>query len=140
MHIVECCPYVRGQGENVMDGRTWLLGLLVLVGCGDPAEFRPARDAKAFPSTKAAFRVHEPPDGCDPIGVVHAKGELAIDWIAETAANHGGTHYVVRRDHSDEYLETRSSAVTVSNLTVGHSTTRVARDRFVWAEVYRCEH
>lgn len=111
---------------------------LVLVACGDPATWRPARGAKDYPAAKAAYRVERADDGCDSIGVVHAEGSSVIDDIATTAANHGGTHYVIRDDQRDKYLETRGGAVTGNGYALVRATTRVREDRATWAEVFRC--
>lgn len=111
----------------------------VLAACGDPAQWRPAKTAKEYPSTKAAYRVQRADDTCESIGVVHAEGSTPLDDISTTAARHGGTHYVVRDDRRDYSLETRSTATEVTpGFAVGRSTTRVREDRATWAEVFRC--
>jgi ABC-type uncharacterized transport system ATPase subunit len=112
--------------------------LLFVAACGDPANWR-ARDARAYPATKAAYRVEQADEACDRIGVVHAKGSNVIEDIAETAARHGGTHYVIRDDRHSYSLETRQSATAITpTWAVARSSTTVVDDRATWAEVYRC--
>ncbi|AKU97551.1 hypothetical protein AKJ09_04215 [Labilithrix luteola] len=108
----------------------------MLVGCsgGSLVEFRPAKNAKEFPATKAAYRVNEPPF-CDSIGVIHADGPHPIEEISELAAAHGGTHYIVRSDRSKEHYET--TGFITSGLLVAQ--TEKVVDRHVWVQVFRCD-
>jgi hypothetical protein len=115
---------------------------LCLVACAsDPAEFRPAKSARDYPAVKAAYRIHSvDAEACEPIGVVHSDGRYAIDDIAETAANHGGTHYVVRDDNSSYSYATRGVAMPgPGNTAIVSSSTTPVRHRRVWAQVYRCQ-
>ncbi|WP_146647812.1 hypothetical protein [Labilithrix luteola] len=65
--------------------------------------------------------------------MVHAR---SIDAIAETAANHGATHYVVRNDEV-EAIETKTTA-TNGEETTELSSSRKVKKRRMWAEVFRC--
>lgn len=106
----------------------------MLVACGESsAEFRPAKDAREYPATKAAYRVKEAPF-CDSIGVIHTDGKFPIDEVSEMAAEHGGTHYVVRGDQSTEHYET--TGFVGSGMLIAR--TEKVKDRHVWAQVYRC--
>jgi len=119
--------------------RSGAAALLALVACGDPAEWRPAKNAESFPAAKAAYRVPAAEPECQAIGVVHAEGASALEDIATTTARHGGTHYVVRGDEREEHLETRGAVTRVgSGLYVGHATTSRVVDRALWAEAFRC--
>ena len=115
--------------------KAWLGAVLVLLGCSDPATFRPARGAKDSPSVKNAYRVHGDP-GCDDIGgVVEA---TSIDDVAETAANHGGTHYQIMNDFGDASLETETHGGYGYGAFHAQSTSRVVKHHVFVARVYRC--
>ena len=89
------------------------------------------------PAVDAASRVKQPSDACpgggEPIklGVVRAQGDQGetIVAIAKEAANHGGTHYVVRGDD-------KHAGVEGSYYGGGHW--EAHNTRATWAVVYRC--
>jgi hypothetical protein len=121
-------------------GMVALSSVIVVGGAGDPAEFRPAKSAaREYPAAKDAYRVQEVPGAeCEPIGVVHADGMDPIEKIAITAARHGGTHYIVRGDFENPEVVTNHQAHRVGNAMFATSTSRVERNRKLWAQVYRC--
>lgn len=109
-----------------------LLGSALLTAGCDPATFRPSRAAREYSSVEAAYRVKEAPDGCPDIGgVVEARG---VSDIADTAARHGGTHFVIVGDAATATLET----TTVGNSRVAVSSTEIATHHNMVARVYRC--
>lgn len=109
------------------------LFLGVLYACaGDPAEFRPAKDAASYPSVKNAYRLRERPTECETLGVVVADGEeTSIEDVAVTAARHGGTHYFV---DSDQTQFTGYSGVVAG----GMARLTADTNRSIRARVYRC--
>ena len=114
--------------------------LLGVIGCGDPAEFRPAKNAGDLPAVKDAYRVKDVDPSCQPIGVVVEAA--SIDAVARTAARHGGTHYRIANDLGQDELVT-DSVVSVAGgrgyaTGVGHSRSRVERTHQYVAHVFRC--
>lgn len=122
--------------------------LLVLVGCSDPAEFRPAKGVKDLSAVTTAYRIKQADldnMGCDELGgVIKA---ASIDDVAVTAANHGGTHYLINDDFGHSTVETDtvggySGAIGggVSNgAFVASSTSEIVKHHRFVARVYRCK-
>ncbi|MBX3191908.1 MAG: hypothetical protein KF819_33260 [Labilithrix sp.] len=110
---------------------------MALVACGDAAEWRPAKGAADFPAEKTSYRVKEADPTCTSLGYVIKAS--SIDQVAETAANHGATHYKLLEDFKHVTLETETSAYGGRNWAVANSTTSaVTHHKFV-AEAYRCK-
>lgn len=111
---------------------------LVLLGCDD-AEFRPAKNAKEHPAEKDAYRIHDAQEldvGCIKLGVIHTGArEAPLEAIAQTAARHGGTHYIVR---DEQHFVRESYSGTYGNGAFNMHK-NVERTRAMWAEVYRCK-
>ena len=107
--------------------------LLGLASCaGDPAEFRPAKNAASYPPVRNAYRLPQVPTECEKLGAVLAEGsETTIEDVAITAARHGGTHYVVGQDRSEITGYTGVAIYGVTSLTPD-------KHRTIWAQVYRC--
>ncbi|MDB4942643.1 MAG: hypothetical protein JWP97_2177 [Labilithrix sp.] len=117
---------------------TWLVLVLPFCGaCSDPARFRPAKGAKEYGATKDAYRVQDAKEGCDELGfVVEA---ATVKDIAETAANHGGTHYRVLDDFGGTTVETDTTASRGIFGTVdAHSSSYAVKHHVFTAKVYRC--
>jgi len=118
--------------------RASLLALAALsaIACSDPAEFRPAKGVKDLPSQKTAYRVQESTGDCLRIGfVVRAR---AIEDIAETVANHGGTHFKVVDDRSHVTTETDFVARQSFGVVHGSSSSYDVKHHRYTAEAYRC--
>jgi len=81
--------------------------LVLLVGCSDPAVFRPARGVKDLPSVKVSYRIREADPTCESRGFI--VDATSIDDLAETAANHGATHYKVIEDVQGTAFDTEAS-------------------------------
>lgn len=109
--------------------------MLGAAGCLDPAEFRPAKNAKDLPSAKTSYRVKE--SVCDSIGfVIRAK---SIEDIAETTANHGGTEYKILDDFGHSTIETDFAATQSFGVTQGHASSVEQTHHSYTAEAYRCD-
>lgn len=116
----------------------WLLAVVSLcVACSEPATFRPAKGVKEFPATKDAYRVNEERDGCFDIGfVIQAR---RVDDIAETAAAHGGTHYMILDDFGGTSVETDTSgSVTRFGAIDAQSSSYAVKHHVYTARVYHC--
>lgn len=115
---------------------------VVALGCGTGAEWSPKYPKQPdYPQVvDVASRVRHPLPECSRIGVVHADGEPeeVIPALAREAADHGGTHYTLEGDDTDNEVVTRGSATTVGGTTFSHSRIRIDSTRYVWAIVYRC--
>lgn len=114
-----------------------MVAVLFLVACSDPAVFRP-RGGASYPSTPDAYRVQDVGPECTHIGmVVDAK---AISDIAETAANNGGTHYVISNDmQSEETVTNIGMAQTAPGMVMGKARSRREKHHDYVAKVYRCK-
>jgi len=109
-----------------------LLSCGVLLEACDPAEFRPARGVHDYPSEKTSYRVREIEPSCELIGHVVHTGNL--DSIAETVANHGGTHYRIVDDFGGESLEIGWNSYSGG----GNASARKVKHHEYAAEAYRC--
>jgi hypothetical protein len=97
------------------------------------------------PVTKLAVRIQDPSELQCPnlIGVVHATGKPweVIAAAGVEAAEHGGTHYIVKLDDSSSHYETRGSATTWGDThwAVTHASSRTdeVRTRHIAVHVYR---
>lgn len=118
----------------------WLLPFLGLLVSGCSDNFQRAKGAQEYPATKDAYRVQHADPECILLGTTEAAGGSALDRIAEVAASHGGTHYVVTSDQLHDEWHTSGNATHIGGGNfVGSSTTRKAtiRDN-MRATVYRC--
>lgn len=119
-------------------GQRALLTLILVVATGcDPAEFRPAKGVKDLPSAKTAYRVQEDQESCDDIGFVIKAS--SVDDIAETAANHGGTHYRVLDDFAHSTVETDTVGMGRGGVFVANSSSAVVKHHKFTARVFRCQ-
>jgi hypothetical protein len=118
--------------------KSFAIGLLAMfaLSCSDPATFRPAKGLKDYPSTKSAYRVQEPQDGCTELGFVIKAS--SISDIAETAASHGGTHYQVLDDASSSSTETDAVATQSFGIIHARSSSYEVKHHGYIARVYRC--
>ena len=123
---------------------SFALGAAMLFGAcrASGVEWRPRNPKVEYPARReVAVRVKEDqvPERAERIGVVHSEGTPGevIAALAEEAAEHGGTHYVVKGDDSDAELVTTGGATQIGSSTVYTSRTRVQRSRHIWAAVYR---
>ena len=107
---------------------------LLLSGCADPADFRPAKGAGDLKATKDAYRV--PQSICDSIGFV--KRAESIEDIARTVANHGGTEFVVLNDNQSTTVETDFAATKTFGVVPGSASSRAEKHHLVTAEAFRC--
>lgn len=114
-----------------------LAGIVIGVagaGCGDPADFRPAKGVHDLEPAKVAYRVQE--SVCESIGFV--KRAETIEDIAETVANNGGTEFRVLNDNQSETVETDFRAAKTFGVTHGSASSRVEKHHSFTAEAYRC--
>jgi hypothetical protein len=128
---------------------TAMLGFVSLLACrqGPITEWRPRFPSHEYaPKTTLAVRIREPAElgeCAERIGVVHADGEPSevIEAAAREAAEHGGTHYIVKLDESSSHLETRGSATTWGNtnfaVTHARAETHEVVTRHIAVHVYR---
>lgn len=117
------------------------VGLLTLVGCTEPAIWRPAKGVDEQERvTDRATRVMEVPKTCTYLGVVHGEGDEVLKDIGITAANHGATHYVLQNDHRwSEGYETRGIVTRpADNVAFVRTQTTELEYRKAWAKAYRC--
>lgn len=112
-----------------------LVVILLAAGC-DPAEFRPAKGVKDLPSAKAAYRVQEDKEGCQELGFVIKAS--SVDAVAETAANHGGTHYRILDDFGRAVVETETVGGYGYGRFSSSSTSEVVKHHNFTARVFRC--
>jgi hypothetical protein len=113
--------------------------ILVNGACGGAStEWRPKypNQVEYKPLVSSAARVRGPSDACTSddrvdLGVIHANGDVetvdVLEDLAEEAAAHGGTHYVVRGDDTE-----------VEGAHLVFNGAKLTRTRQVWAVVYRC--
>jgi hypothetical protein len=129
-------------------GRIVYVALATIVaGCGGTDTWWSAKHPqREYPRTvKLASRVFTPHEACESanrvtLGVVHAEGDPddVIRAIAEEAAAHGGTHYVIDGGKDDVELVTRGAATQVGATTLVRERTHAETTRQIWATVYRC--
>lgn len=120
--------------------RPLLLAFGLLVGCTYPESvFRPAREGRAYPEVTRAYRAKNVGDDCIYIGTIHSEARKYAADMAFTAAENGGTHYVVQSVKESSHLETSGRAVQVGyGVSVVSARTDKVTDRRSWATVYRC--
>lgn len=115
------------------------LGLVVsVIGCSDPADFRPAKGAESLPSVKEAYRItkEEDVEACRSIGFV--KRARRIEDIATTVANNGGTHYRVLNDQQSASMRTNFTVTKTFDGAEGTASTYAVKHHLYTAEAYRC--
>jgi hypothetical protein len=118
-----------------------------LLACTPMATFDAKHPDQEFPRmVEAASRVHAARDACPSevrvtVGVVHAEGDpdRVIPAIADVAAEHGATHYVVENAADDVEYVTTGAATQAGPVTLAHLRTREEVTRRMWATVYRCD-
>ena len=111
--------------------------VLAAAGCGEWAEFRPAKGLNDLPSVDDAYRVHDDMPECREIGYI-VRGS-SIDEVARTAASNGGTHYRILDDFGHETVETSSAGTYGRGYYGGHSSSAVAKHHRLTARVFRCK-
>lgn len=119
----------------------WHSALVVVVAaCSyDRAEWRPAKSGAEHPAAKDAYRVHRVESECERIGTAIASDGSQIESIAETAARHGGTHYVVSGDETETTgYQVQTTAVGNGPVMIASSKVTPEKSRTVTAIVYRC--
>jgi hypothetical protein len=123
-----------------------LAALVAGVGCDSATTWSPKHPEQEYQrAVKLASRVFAPHEACDSdnrvtLGVVHTEGDPdeVIRAIAEEAAAHGGTHYVIDGGKDDVELVTRGAATQVGTTTLVRERTHAQVTRQTWATVYRC--
>ncbi len=119
----------------------WALPLLLVACSYDTAQWQPAVASKEYPAVKDAYRVKSADSMCERIGTVsigEGEGGTHLQRLAETAARHGGTHYVVDDDHTDRSVTYNTTGTVVGNTYQGTTRPVVHENRVTSAIVYRC--